>query len=216
VEGNPTALAELRALGAPLVPAVAAGGRVVHGWNPRGYAELLGVSYAGPASLPPAELFRRLDGFLALTQRLVSAIPAERMGWTPPQRDRTLRDLAYHIFRLSLAFADGMDLGEVPEGWLQEKAPPALRDGPAIARYGALVRGRLAGWCEGAGPGEYARVIRVYSGPQSSHDLLERTTWHAAQHLRQLHALVQEIGVVPPEELPAVDFAGLPLPESLW
>ena len=56
-------------------------------------------------------------------------------------------------------------------------------DGAAVARYGALVRGRLAGWFEGAAPGEYARVIAVYYGPQAAHELLERTTWHAAQHL---------------------------------
>jgi len=45
VEENPTALAELRRLGVPLVPAVAVGERVVHGWNPRGFAELLGIPW---------------------------------------------------------------------------------------------------------------------------------------------------------------------------
>jgi hypothetical protein len=116
----------------------------------------------------------------------------------------------------SLAFADGMDLGRLPEAWLQDKAPPDLREGAAVARYGALVQGRLGGWFEGASPREYERVIDVYSGPQSGHDLLERTTWHAAQHLRQLHALVEELGIAPPEPLPVADFDGLPLPAGLW
>ena len=66
-----------------------------------------------------------------------------------------------------------------------------------MARYGALVRARLGGWFEGAGAGEYARVIDVYYGPQSAHDLLERTVWHAAQHLRQLYVLAGELGVGP-------------------
>jgi hypothetical protein len=216
VEGDPAALEELRRLGVPLVPAVAVGERAVHGWNPAAYAGLLGVKYQGGAKLPPAELARRLDRILASAERLIREVPAQHMEHRPPQRDRSLRDLAFHIFRLSLAFADGMDRGRLPEEWLQERAPAGLGDGPAIACYGALVRGRLGGWFEGASPREYARIIDVYYGPQSGHDLLERTTWHAAQHLRQLHALAEGLGLQPPEPLPVADFEGLPLPASLW
>jgi DinB superfamily len=197
-----------------LVPAVAVGGRAVHGWNPPAYAELLGVAYAAPAKLPPAELASRLDRILETTQALIAAMPAEHLAHRPPQRDRTVRELAFHVFRLSLAFADGMDMGHFPEAWLQDKAPPDLEDGASVARYGALVRGRLAGWFEGASAREYARVIDVYYGPQSGHDLLERTAWHAAQHLRQLYALAEGLGVPLPQPLP--NFEGLPLPASLW
>ena len=138
------------------------------------------------------------------------------MGWTPPERNRPLRDLGYHVFRLALAFVDGMDLGEFPEGWLQERAPADLHDGAAIARYGGLVRGRISGWFEGASAREFERVIRVYYGPQSAHELLERTTWHAAQHLRQLYVLAERLGIAPPAPLPTKAFAGLPLPDALW
>jgi hypothetical protein len=216
VEGDPAGLAELHALGMPLVPAVAVGTRAVHGWNPPGYAALLGVDYRPPATLPPAELAARLDRFLAATGRLILALPPSALAYKPPQRDRDLLNLGFHVFRLALAFADGMDMGEFPEGWLQERAPADLTDGASVVRYGALVRGRLGGWFEGAGDGEYARIIRVYYGPQSGHDLLERTTWHAAQHLRQLHAMATELGVAVPDPLPLADFEGLPLPASLW
>jgi len=144
----------------------------------------------------------------------VSSLPASALAHKPANRDRDLRNLGFHVFRLSLAFADGMDMGEYPEGWLQEKAPADLVDGPSIARYGALVRGRLSGWFEGAGESEFTRTIAVYYGPQSGHDLLERTTWHAAQHLRQLHVVTESLGLHPPDPLP--DFTGLPLPASLW
>ncbi|HET7874407.1 MAG TPA: DinB family protein [Methylomirabilota bacterium] len=174
------------------------------------------MDYKPPTKLAPVELAARLDRILASAERLVRELPERVMELKPPQRDRSLRDLAFHVFRLALAFADGMDMGRLPEAWLQEKAPEDLRDGAAIARYGALVRGRLAGWFEGAASREYARVIDVYYGPQSGHDLLERTTWHAAQHLRQLHALAEGLGLTPPEPLPAADFEGLPLPASLW
>jgi len=181
-----------------------------------GYAELLRVAYQPPAKLSPSDLALRLDRILAATERLITDVQDAQMDYKPPQRDRTLRDLAYHVFRLSLAFADGMDMGRLPRQWLGEQAPGDLRDGRAIARYGALVRGRLAGWFEGASPQEYARIIEVDCGPQSGRDLLERTTWHAAQHLRQLHALLEGLGLPPREPLPTADFEGLPLPASLW
>ena len=59
-------------------------------------------------------------------------------------------------------------------------------------------------------------MIRVYYGPQSGHDLLERTTWHAAQHLRQLYALSERLDIEPPVPMPSEAFKGLPLPAALW
>lgn len=166
--------------------------------------------------LPPLELGARLDRILANTERLVASLPIRALDYKPPERDRTMRDLAFHVFRLSLAYVDGMDMGALPEAWLREQARPDLVDGPSIARYGALVRGRISGWFEGAAQSEYARAIDVYDGPQSGHHLLERTTRHAAQHLRQLHAMIAALGLTPPEPLPTSAFVGLPLPVNLW
>jgi hypothetical protein len=216
VQAQSGALAELRRLGVPGVPALAVGERAAHGWNPPAYAALLGLDWTPAAKLSPGELGERLDRILECTQGLVRVVPEPLLDWSPPERARPLRDLAYHVFRLSLGFVDGMDLGELPEGWLGEPAPAELREGEAIARYGALVRARVSGWFEGASAREFERVIRVYYGPQSGHDLLERTTWHAAQHLRQLYVLVERHGLTPPEPLPLDAFAGLPLPDALW
>jgi hypothetical protein len=143
-------------------------------------------------------------------------IPDDRMDWKPPERDRTLRDLGYHVFRLSLAFTEAMDQGRLPKSWLGDAAPSDMRESAAVASYGALARARLAGWFETTAASEYARVLDVYYGPQSGHDLLERTVWHAAQHLRQLHVLAGRIGVTPAAPLPVAAFEGLPLPDALW
>jgi len=166
--------------------------------------------------LTPLELGARLDRILACTARLLAALPPSALDYKPPQREGSVRDLGFHVFRLSLAYVDGMDMGILRESWLEETAPPDLVDGAAVARYGALVRGRVSGWFEGAGPSEYARTIAVRDGPQNGYDLLERTTSHAARHLRQLYALAAELDVTPPEPLPTSDFEGLPLPASLW
>ena len=187
MQAEPAALAELARLGVPRVPAVAVGDRAVHGWNPAAYAALLGVAYAPAVKLAPGALAQRLDRILAAAQELVRLIPAERMDWTPPERNRPLRDLGFHVFRLSLAFVDAMDTGELPEGWF-----------------------------DGAAPREFERVVQVYYGPQSGHELLERTAWHAAQHLRQLYVLAERLEIAPPAPLPVDAFAGLPLPDALW
>lgn len=165
--------------------------------------------------LSPPELAARLDRILASAERLVAALPAESLERRGPRGERTLRDLAYHVFRLGLAFADAMDLGGLRASWLAERAPADLEDGAAVARYGALVRGRLSGWFEGAGASEYSRVIDAGDGRRSGRDFLERTTCHAARHLRQLHALAAEVGAEP-APLPAAALEGLPLPASLW
>jgi len=206
----------LRRLNVPAVPAVAVGERAAHGWNPPAYAALLGVPYDAAPKLSPAVLAARLDIILGATESLVRQFPDERMEWKPPERDRTLRDLGYHVFRLSLAFIDAMDNGRLPKAWLGDAAPADMRASAALASYGALARGRLAGWFEGTAASEYARVLDVYYGPQSAHDLLERTVWHAAQHLRQLYVLAERVGVTPKAPLPVGAFQGLPLPDALW
>jgi hypothetical protein len=158
--------------------------------------------------LDPGELGRRLDEILAAAERMIRDVPEEEM-------EERLRDLAFRIFRLGLGFADGMDLGRFPEEWRGETAPADLRDGAAVARYGALVRGRLAGWFEGAAPREFARVIAVHDGPQSGQELLERLTAAAAEHLRLLHAALVRRGRTPREPLPAA-LDGLPAPARAW
>ena len=200
----------------PAVPAVAVGERAAHGWNPPAYAALLGVAYQTAPRLAPSVLAARLDVILGAAEALLRQIPDERMDDKPPERDRTLRDLGYHVFRLSLAFIDAMDSGRLPKAWLGDAAPAGMRESAAVASYGALARGRLAGWFEGTAESEYARVLDVYYGPQSAHDLLERTAWHAAQHLRQLYALAERLGVTAKAPLPVDAFQGLPLPDALW
>ena len=215
-EGNPEAQAELRALGAPRPPAVAFNGRAVHGWNPEGYAELLGITLPDKVRLSPPELAARLDRILGNVEALFQRVDATAFAWTPPERNRTVGDLGYHAFRVGLSFIDAVDRDELPETWFGERPPADLRDGPALARYGALVRARLSGWFAGAAGDEYTRTVHTYYGPQGAHELLERTTWHAGQHLRQLHDLANRLKITPGEPLTPDLFKDLPIPDSVW
>lgn len=141
--------------------------------------------------LPPAALATRLDTILMAAERLLRSLPDCRLDGVSPDQDQSLRELGFRIFRLGLAFIDAVDAGRLPESWLREKVPDDMRHSRTLANYGALVRGRLAGWFEGTGAGAYARIIDAHDGPRSGHELLERTTEQAAQHLRQLHALAE-------------------------
>jgi len=216
VQANPAALEELKRLNVPRVPAVAVGDRAVHGWNPAAYADLVGVDYKPAEKLPPAVLAARLDRILASTEALLHLIPDARMEWTPPERNRPLADLGYHIFNLALGFIDGVDRGTFPETVHSQTAPTDLRTAGALARYGALVRARVSGWFAGASDAEFKSVVETYWGPMVAHDLLERTTWHTGQHLRQLYVLAERLSVTPAAPLPVDAFEGLPMPTALW
>ncbi len=97
-----------------------------------------------------------------------------------------------------------------PRAWLEQAAPPELADPAAIAAYGETVRAQVAEWL--ARSDAVAGTIETYYGPQTGHELLKRTVWHAAQHVRQLHAFLKGIGVRPADPLTQADLAGLPLP----
>ena len=157
----------------------------------------------------PPELGRRLDLILGAAERMVREIPEDAM-------DDRLRTDAFRLFRLGLAFADGMDLGRVPRAWGEEAAPEDLRDGGAVARYGALVRGRLAGWFDGASPREFVRTIAVHDGPGSGRELLERVVAESARRLGLLHAALATAGRPSREPLPADALDGLPSAAPLW
>jgi hypothetical protein len=214
VEAEPERRRDLESFGVPRVPATIVGDRVVHGWNPKALAELVGVSYEEGKQLAPAELARRLDAVLAATQRALHQIPREHLGMKAPGRDRTVRQLGFHVFRLSVAYVDTREQGHLSEHVFEENAPAEMADGDAVARYGETVRGRLAAYC--ARPDWCEGTVSTYYGPQSAHDFMERTTWHAAQHLRQIYWFLERMGVRADSPLTDADLEGLPVPNEVW
>ena len=75
--------------------------------NPPAYAALLGIPYAAAVKLAPTELAKRLDIVLDTTQQLMRVVPERHLNWRPPERNRTLRNLGYHVFRLEAK--EGLD-----------------------------------------------------------------------------------------------------------
>lgn len=214
VEANPEALKELKRLGILQVPAVIIGERSFNGWNPKQLAAFVEVEYTEPEHLSPPELKDRLDKILTAAQRAMRQVPDEHLGMVSPGHNRTVRDIGFHLFRLSLAYRDAMEQGRFPVEWLLEGAPVEIRDGAAIARYGQMVRERLGQWF--TQPGAYDGSVATYYDYQTAHELLERTVWHAAQHLRQLYVFLKWMGETPIDPLTDAEFKGLPLPKEIW
>lgn len=213
-ESNPEALRELERFGVCLVPAVIMGDRAFHGWNPKKLANFVGVQYVEPERLSWAELTNRLDRILAAAQRAMRQVPDKHLGMVSPDRNRTVRNIGYHVFRLSLAHRDAMEQSRFPEEWLLEEAPPNIVNGTQLAQYGQMVRDRLREWF--SQPGARDGGVKTYYGYQTAHELLERTVWHAAQHLRQLYVFLERMGERPVAPLTDAEFRGLPLPKEVW
>ena len=132
------------------------------------------------------ELGRRLDDLLAEAEQLVR--PVSEAAIAP------LRDIAFRVFRLALAFVDGMDRGRVVGEWREERAPEDLRDGASLARYGALVRARVGGWFEGAGPGELDRIVDGPDGPRPAAARLQQVIADAVGQLAELRRALARPG----------------------
>src|SRR5207247_120221 len=87
-------------------------------------------------------------------------------------------------------------------------------EAPAAPRAGVAPRGRR---CGAALPDKTCRqTVKTYYGARPLHELLERCTWHSAQHARQIIAVLEGFGIRPNEPLTEKDYSGLPMPKGLW
>lgn len=211
---DPAGLADLQALGARSVPVLARGKRFIFAQSNKEIVEFLGLTEDTAPELPPDELLRRLDKFMAAALQLVPAMPHDRLGTHVPGRPRSYRSLAFHLFRVVDAFLDanrGITL--VREMFAEEPAPDA--DASALVGYGVTIRQRFDAWRK-TGDIAAESMLPTYYGLQSRHELLERTTWHCGQHVRQWMMLLEREGVPHPPPLADADFKGLPMPQNVW
>lgn len=58
--------------------------------------------------------------------------------------------------------------------------------------------------------------VATYYGVRPGWELLERQTWHSAQHTRQLQAVLDGFGVPLNRSVPPELYDGLPMPVALW
>src|SRR3954447_13567321 len=111
VANDPSAMAELHALGIASVPAVVVGEQWMTGWNPSRLAELVGFAYAEQAATPE-ELIGSIGQIVVATLRALGQVPEHAWEFTVVDRQRPIRELGRHIFDVVERGVDADVLGE--------------------------------------------------------------------------------------------------------
>lgn len=217
MQGDPAGLAELRALGARSVPVVSRGKEWVFAQMLKDLAQFLDVPFDTKPKLSPQELIDKLDMIMDAARRFIAQIPEERLDENMRDRDRPIRNLCYHIFRLEEAFIEVVeDDVYLTRDLLNRPPPPDIRTTADLVAYGERVQRRLHEWWDGFDDKDCAGEVDSYYGRQPLHNVLERHTWHPGQHVRQLMLLLEDNGIEPDRPLRDEDFAGLPMPQKAW
>lgn len=209
----------MRKLGAQTVPVLAQGDQYVFCQNLEDVAEFVGLKGTGHTPLPPAALIIKWTDVLRAAQRYIAQVPDKRLGERAiHNRDRSIRLLSHHIFRIGEAFletaVDGVEYRVSNANVSPQDG--TFNTGEEIAAYGNEVTQRLESWWTRLDDKSCRQKVKAFYGTPPMHQLLERSTWHSAQHSRQLIAVLERFDLEPDIRLTVEDLAGLPLPEGLW
>jgi hypothetical protein len=199
------------------VPVLAKGDKYAFGQMLEPFAKFAGLAVPGANRLSPEQLYKKYEMVFAAGQRYARQFPTERFRERViPNRERVIRTLCYHVFRIGEAFLETWDGAEYSLKIADNEPPESMQTGDDVARYGASVWKRYETWWAGLEDRQLTRVLKTYYGDTVAHQVFERVTWHSAQHCRQLVAVLERMGIQPDRPLTPQDLAGLPLPERLW
>ena len=213
-------MADLTSMGAQSVPVVSRGKDFVFAQNLDQVASFVGMERGKVADrLPPDVLIGRWLEFLATAKSMIADIPGDRLEYRPiPNRPRrTMRELAYHIFQIPEVFL-GNVAGEF-EDWahyINLPPPDDILTFADILDYADKIEPKLANWWKDLGDKSCEWPVKTYYGVRPGAELLERQTWHSAQHTRQLQVVLEGLGVPLSRKVSPDAYAGLPMPEGIW
>lgn len=207
----------MRALGARSVPVVARDGRFAYAQVIGDVVAFLGLTDRTEPILTPPALADRAERILATAVRLTAQMPDSALERQLPGRPRSWRVLMHHVFQVTTAFLDAEDQAcSLEPEMLAVEPPDEMRTSRAIADHGEAVRARMQRWWQAASNTDFSARMPTYFGAATRHEVLERTVWHTAQHLRQVTALLESIGVVADRPLGPAELADLPLTARIW
>lgn len=217
VSARPEAMEELRELGVRSVPVVARGREYVFAQELADVSRFIGRKVHFERLSAPALMDKWLN-VLAAGQRCIAQLPAARLDERAIEgRDRSIRDLAYHVYQIPDAFLRAVIDGHPDLAALYNApAPAGVQTAADVCAYGSRISKRLADWWSTQADKSCGGALDTYYGEQPLHHVLERCAWHSAQHVRQIVAVLERFGIAPERPPTAEDYAGLPMPERLW
>ena len=209
-------LAELRRLGARSVPVLSRGNDYTFAQNISAVVKFLDLNEATGPVLSAPELIARLQFFIATAQRLIAQMPDDKLTTEVPNRPRSYRVLGHHIFRIPEVFLDVAQGATLAYESLVGPPPESMLRSADISAFGADVNARLTAWWDTKADKSGRDPVNTYYGPQTLHEVLERTTWHCGQHVRQWVMLLGMHGVAADNPPGDANFASLPMPSNVW
>jgi glutaredoxin len=212
---RPDAIDELAANGIRGLPVVRRGQRFAYVQSVETIAKLLDVApYRGPR-LAEDQLLERWGRILEAALRVIANFDDATLARRATlSRERPVLHLASHVFQIAEAFLDTVETGVAATKAFQNGPRAGLLTGEDLRTYAGGVTTRFAAWVKTAGTGSIPARLPTYYGEQEAYAVLERGTWHSAQHARQIDAVGAGIGFEP--QIPADLYVGLPMPRRLW
>ena len=214
---NDDAIAEMQRLGARSIPIVSKGDKFVFAQVLQDVVDFLGIEEDTGPQLTPAELSERYLSILDKAIAQTRLMPDAHLDKELPNRPRSWRVLMHHLFQIPVAFLDMEDTGETL-AYEKLVAPPPddMLTAEQIAAFGEQVKDRFAAWFDKVKSEDFKGKVPTYFGGTTRHEMLERTVWHSTQHVRQVGALLGEVGITPDDPVTAKDIEGLPLTDKVW
>ena len=215
VHGNADGMAQLRALGARSVPVVSNGNKYTLCQSFDDVVAFFGLNVKLSERLAPEDLVAKLDVVLLAAARYTVQFPSDKLRLFFRERKRSAADTAFHVFRVAEMGLEAAHLKELEFASFDD-LPPEEWTAQQIADWGLSVRERFASWWSTCQDRSMQFKVPTYYGHHTMHNVMERTTWHAAQHTRQLMLMLDDYGVAVDRPLTPDDLKGLPLPDKVW
>jgi arsenate reductase-like glutaredoxin family protein len=214
VREAPGAMERLARLGAKSIPVVTRGDEFAFGQNLDDVARFVGVAVTRTMLATPV-LVARLIALLDIAACYAEQLPEGARQTKLPGRERTYLDLAYHVSQIVVGFLDSALGGRLTFEHFERRPPEHVLTGADSARITRSVSQALAVWWSVNQP-RLPATLDTYYGVQPLQAVLERTTWHVAQHVRQLDRVLELLAIAQRVRLPAHLLEDLPLPRDVW
>jgi glutaredoxin len=219
VLADPAGMAELAKLGVRRVPILTKGDQWCDAQTMADINRIAGITQDSAPRLSPEALTDRVQGVLDYLSRYVRQIPQDQILTMLPNRPRSYGGLACHVAGIIDCFLKAVEHGyRVEFEDYDHPLPQSLHSKEALLAYCDSVGNAFRDWRVNAFAQEdMGRQLDLYYGLQTIGEFLERSCWHAGQHLRQLElVLIQKIGITPAARLDPALFQGLPMPQAVW